>query len=62
MDTKLTEHPLVIYLTFVMPLILLIIGIIVNAGIFPLLILLAWIGTAFVVLFLPMASDNGSSS
>jgi hypothetical protein len=62
MAEKLSEHPVIIYLTFVVPIVLLFLGILFHASLFQIIVLLAWIGVAFVILFLPVSSDNGSSS
>ncbi len=62
MTEKLTEHPLLLYITFILPLILLVIAIATAANVFLLIIILAWLGIAFVMLFLPIEKDNGSSS
>jgi hypothetical protein len=61
MAEKLSEHPILLYLTFVLPMLLLALGVIFNASVFQLMVLVAWLGVAIVVLFLPIASDNGSS-
>jgi hypothetical protein len=62
MAEKLSEHPILLYVTFVMPMVLLLLAIVYNASLFQIMVLLAWLGVAFVVLFLPVSSDNGSSS
>ena len=62
MAEKLSDHPILLYVTFVLPLLLLLLGAIFNASVFLLIVLAAWIGIAMFVLFLPIASDNGSSS
>jgi len=61
MAEKLSEHPILLYLTFVLPMLLLALGVIFDASVFQLMVLVAWLGVAIVVLFLPIASDNGSS-
>ena len=62
MAEKLSEHPVLLYVTFVVPIVLLLLGIVFSASVFQIIVLLAWLGTAFVVLFIPVSSDNGSSS
>ncbi len=62
MAERLTDHPILVYVTFVLPLLLLVIALATAANVFLLIIILAWLGIAFVVLFLPLESDNGSSS
>jgi uncharacterized MnhB-related membrane protein len=61
MAEKLTDHPILLYLTFVLPMLLLALGIIFHASSFQIIVIMAWLGVAIVVLFLPIASDNGSS-
>jgi len=58
MAEKLTEHPILLYLTFVMPMLLLALGIIFKANVFLLIVATAWIGVALVLLFLPVESDT----
>ena len=60
MAEKFTEHPLLLYLTFVLPILLLALGIIVKANVFILIVISAWLGVAFVLLFLPVESDATS--
>ena len=62
MAERLSEHPILMYMTFVMPLAFLFMAIVFSASLFLIMVLLAWLGIAFVVLFLPIASDDGSSS
>lgn len=61
MAERLLEHPLLVYLTFVLPIVLLALGIAANASVFLIMLDLAWLGISFMILFLPIASDNGSS-
>jgi len=61
MAERLTDHPILVYLTFVLPMLLLALGIIFHASSFQIIVIMAWLGVAIVVLFLPIASDNGSS-
>ena len=56
-----TEHPLLVYLTFVLPAILLALGLVLGVSVFLLILVMAWLGGAFVILYLPVESDNGSS-
>jgi len=58
MAEKLTEHPVLLYLIFVMPMLLLALGIIFKANVFLLIVATAWIGVALVLLFLPVESDT----
>jgi uncharacterized MnhB-related membrane protein len=61
MAENLTDHPILLYLTFVLPMLLLALGVVFHASSFQIIVLMAWLGVAIVVLFLPIASDNGSS-
>ena len=58
MAEKLTEHPILLYLIFVMPMLLLAMGIIFKASVFLLIVAAAWIGVALILLFLPVESDT----
>ncbi len=60
MAERLRDHPLIIYVAFIMPIALLIIGALAHANILFLIVVAAWLGISFIVLFLPIASDNGS--
>jgi predicted lysophospholipase L1 biosynthesis ABC-type transport system permease subunit len=62
MAEELKKHPILTYLTFVLPMALLMIGIAISANVLLIIITIAWLGIAFIVLFLPIESDNGSSS
>jgi uncharacterized MnhB-related membrane protein len=61
MAENLADHPILLYLTFVLPMLLLALGVVFHASSFQIIVLMAWLGVAIVVLFLPIASDNGSS-
>lgn len=57
MAEKIAEHPLLLYLTFILPMALLALGIIFKANVFLLIIVTAWLGVAIILLFLPIESD-----
>jgi hypothetical protein len=61
MSERLIEHPLLLYVTFVLPILLLAVGIAFNASVFLLILDVAWLGISFMILYLPIASDNGTS-
>lgn len=61
MAEKLSEHPLILYLTFVLPAVLLALGILLRASVLLLMLVIVWLGTALVILYLPIAPDNDSS-
>lgn len=58
MAEKFTEHPILLYLTFVVPILLLILGIVFHANVFLLIIAASLMGVALVLLFLPIESDS----
>jgi uncharacterized MnhB-related membrane protein len=58
MAEKLAEHPILIYLIFIMPMLLLALGMIFKANVFLMIIATAWIGVALILLFLPVESDT----
>ena len=62
MAERLRDHPLLLYVTFVMPILLLALGIILKANVFLLIVAAAWLGVSFIVLFLPVASDEDGST
>lgn len=62
MAEELKKHPILTYLTFVLPMALLLIGIVNGVNVLLLIITIAWLGIAFMMLFLPIESDNGASS
>jgi F0F1-type ATP synthase assembly protein I len=55
------DHPLLTYVTFVLPIVLLTIALVVQASVFLIILIVAWLGVSFVVLFLPIETDDGSS-
>jgi hypothetical protein len=61
MAEKFTDHPLLSYLIFVVPMALLALAILFRASVLVLIAVTAWLGVAFVILFLPVATDNGST-
>ncbi|MBU1157844.1 MAG: hypothetical protein KKE24_00710 [Candidatus Thermoplasmatota archaeon] len=61
MAERLSQHPILSYLTFGLPLILLAMGIIFGANVFLFIITIVWLGVAFMIFFVPMSDDNGSS-
>ena len=62
MAERLRDHPLLLYLTFVLPITLLALGILLKANVFLLIVVAAWLGVSFIVLFLPVAPEEGESS
>ncbi len=62
MAERLTEHPILMYVTFVLPVVLLILALAFFPNVFAIILIIAWLGIAFVLLLLPIEADNGSSS
>jgi hypothetical protein len=62
MAEKLREHLILTYVTFVLPILLLMIALAVKANVFLIILIVSWLGVALMILFLPIESDNGSSS
>lgn len=61
MSEKLREHPIIVYLAFVLPVLMLVSAVVLGASVLVFLAIMAWIGISFMVLFLPVTSDDGSS-
>ena len=62
MAERILEHPILTYVTFVLPAILLVLGIIFGANVFLMIVTIAWLASAFVVIYLPLSQDDGSST
>jgi len=60
MAERFTDHPLLLYLTFILPMALLALGIISKANVFLLIIVSAWLGVSLILLFLPIETDVAS--
>lgn len=59
MSFRIQEHPLVFYATFVLPAALLLIGILGGANVLFLLLCTVWFGVSFMILYLPVETENG---
>jgi hypothetical protein len=62
MAEVISEHPILAYLTFALPAILLVLGLVFHASILLIMITLLWLGTAFAVIYLPLAGDDTPAS
>jgi len=62
MEEHLKEHPVLVYLTFIAPVALLALGMAFKANVLLLLFAIVWLGVSMTMFFLPLASDDGSSS
>jgi hypothetical protein len=58
MAGRISGYPLLSYLTFVMPILLLALGIIFRANVFLIIMSITWLGVALLVLYLPVADEN----
>ena len=58
MAEKLAEHSILLYLIFVMPMLLLALGMIYKANVFLMIVATAWVGVALILIFLPVESDT----
>ena len=61
MSSILKEHPLIIYLTLILPALLLGVAVLIGANLFLIILILVWIGASFIILFVPVTTDSGSS-
>lgn len=55
-------HPILAYLTFVLPVVLLILAIVFSASVLLIILTILWLATAFSVLYLPLAGDDSSKA
>jgi galactitol-specific phosphotransferase system IIC component len=58
MAFNLREHPLMFYVTFVLPAVLFILGAMFRANVFLIILCGVWLGVAFLVLYLPLETEN----
>ncbi len=58
MAFNLREHPLMFYVTFVMPVILFAVGAVFRANVFLLILCGMWLGVSFLLLYLPLETDG----
>ena len=49
-------------MAFIMPVALLVIGVLAKASVLFIILVAAWLGAALILLFLPLASDNGTGA
>lgn len=60
MAEGMSGHPILAYLTFVLPIVLLVLWIAIGASVFLIIMTILWLATAFGVLYLPLAGDDSS--
>jgi hypothetical protein len=58
---KAREHPLMFYLTFVMPAVLFALGAVFRANVFLLILCGMWLGISFLILYLPLEAEGEQS-
>jgi len=61
MSERLRDHPVILYLAFVLPVLMLVCAAILGASVFVFLVILVWIGVSLMVLVLPVSNDSGMS-
>jgi len=61
MSSVLKEHPLIIYISLILPALLLGASVLLEASLFLIMVILVWIGISFIILVLPVTTDSGSS-
>ena len=52
------EHPLLFYLTFILPAVLLVLGAIFHANVFLIILCIMWLGVSFLILYLPLEAEK----
>lgn len=60
MAEGMSGHPILAYLTFVLPVVLLVLWIAIGASVFLIIMTILWLATAFGILYLPLAGDENS--
>jgi len=60
MADGISGHPILAYLTFVLPVLLLVLGLVFHASVFLIIMAILWLGVSFTVLYLPLAGDDVS--
>ncbi len=58
MAFRIGDHPLIFFVTFVLPAFLLLLGIIFHASVLQFILCGAWLGFSFMVLYLPVESES----
>lgn len=60
MAEGMSGHPILAYLTFVLPIVLLVLWVAIGANVFLIIMTILWLATAFGVIYLPLAGDDSS--
>lgn len=60
MAEELSKHPILAYVTFVLPAVLLALEVMTGANVFLMALTILWFGVSFGVLYLPLVDDKGS--
>ncbi|MDH3366020.1 MAG: hypothetical protein OEM29_08490 [Thermoplasmata archaeon] len=58
MAFRIGEHPLVFFVTFVLPALLFVLGIVYHANAFLFILCGSWTGIAFMILYLPVEAES----
>ncbi len=57
MAFSISEHPMIFFVTFVLPAMLLVLGAIFNASAFLFIMCGTWLGVALMILYLPVEKE-----
>ncbi|UCE91479.1 MAG: hypothetical protein JSV90_08790 [Methanobacteriota archaeon] len=58
MAFRIGEHPMIFFVTFALPALLMFLGVIFEASAFLFILCTGWLGVAFLVLYLPQETDD----
>lgn len=58
MSFRIGDHPMVFFVTFALPALLLLLGIIFHASVLLFILCGSWIGFAFMALYLPIEAES----
>jgi hypothetical protein len=61
MAFRIRDYPILLYLTILLPILLLAVWWIVGGSVWYLMLILTWLGTSFVLFFLPIDSEKSYS-
>ena len=58
MAFRMGDHPMIFFVTFALPALLMLLGVIFSASAFLFIICGGWVGVAFFILYLPHEADE----
>jgi hypothetical protein len=58
MAFRIGEHPMIFFVTFALPALLMLLGVLFNASAFLFIACGGWLGVAFFILYLPQETDE----